>query len=216
MGTVPGFEHPSLSLPVSDLERQRAESALMDAYADSRLSEEEFERRIGLAIAATNRRELNEAFFGLVEPPPAPQSLSRTASYGSAPVTRHDGDAVDGAGRATAAVAHFLPLVSSALGPGLIFAISQPGSFARRESAKAFNFQLIALVSLIVAGMSSWILPDALVGLLFSVAFLGWLIGTITGGAKAASGEDWTNPIRRAIPWQVLPEGKPTPKRLER
>lgn len=216
MGTVPGFEHPSLSLPVSDLERQRAESALMDAYADGRLSEEDFERRIGLAIAARTRRELNESFLGLVEPPPAAQSLSRGPSYGSAPATRSGQSEVDGAGRATAAVAHFLPLVSSALGPGLIFAISQPGTFARREAAKAFNFQLISLVSLLVAGMSSWILPDAMVGLLFSVAFLGWLIGTITGGAKAASGEDWTNPVRKVIPWQVLPEGKPAPKRLER
>ena len=35
---------------------------------------------------------------------------------------------------------------------------------------------------------------------------LGWFVLTIVGGAKALQGEDWRNPVTRALKLQVLSE----------
>ncbi len=39
------FEHPSLHLPVTEEQRDRAEHWLQEAYADGRVTSEEFDRR---------------------------------------------------------------------------------------------------------------------------------------------------------------------------
>ncbi len=51
------------------------------------------------------------------------------------------------AGRGAAGLAHFSVFFLWLLGPGLVFALSTPGTYARREAAKAFNFQLIAAIA---------------------------------------------------------------------
>ena len=56
-------EHPSLRMHVTTDQRDRAEDFLKEAYADGRISESEFDTRIGQVLGADNRKELNEAFF---------------------------------------------------------------------------------------------------------------------------------------------------------
>jgi hypothetical protein len=41
---------------------------------------------------------------------------------------------------------------------------------------------------------------DTVLGL----GFVGWLVLTIVGGARAASGANWNNPVTRVIRWEVL------------
>ena len=48
------YEHPSLHLPVTPEQRDRAETWLQEAYADGRISESEFDRRIGQVISAVH------------------------------------------------------------------------------------------------------------------------------------------------------------------
>jgi uncharacterized Tic20 family protein len=92
------------------------------------------------------------------------------------------------------------------LGPGLVFALSTPGTYARREAAKAFNFQLIAAVAFVVVGMLAGITGlDVFIWLLPFMG-LGWFILTILGGAKALQGEDWKNPVKHVIKLEVLSE----------
>ena len=75
------YEHPSLSMHVTPEQRDRAESWLKDAYADGRISESEFDRRIGQVLTAVTRKELNEAFYGLVQVPTSSRALGVHPAY---------------------------------------------------------------------------------------------------------------------------------------
>lgn len=112
-----------------------------------------------------------------------------------------------GASKATGALAHFLGLFTWIIGPGIIFAVSPAGSDARKEAAKSFNFQVVAMLTLIVGGIiSAVILPNWMDNILLPLIWLGWLLGTVVGGAKAAQGEDWTNPATKVTRLRILSE----------
>ena len=199
------YEHPSLRQPVTEEQRTRAENWLQEAYADGRISEPEFDRRIGQVITANTRRDLNEAFFGLVQVPASSQALGVHPAYRPLirPETRTQ------AGRGAAAIAHFSPFLFWIVGPLLVFALSTPGSYPRREAAKAFNFQLVAgiagLGTAIVAGITELGIFEWTLGLMF----IGWVILTIVGGAKALQGDDWRNPVKNVIKAEPLSEREP-------
>ena len=111
------------------------------------------------------------------------------------------------AGRGAAGFAHFSVFLLWLLGPLLVFGLSAPGTYARREAAKAFNFQLL---SFFAAGRDSFIVSAIFPGDAFEPVMgfmaLGWFVLTIVGGAKALQGEDWRNPVTRALKLQVLSE----------
>jgi hypothetical protein len=196
------YEHPSLRQPVTEEQRTRAENWLQEAYADGRISESEFDRRIGQVITADNRRDLNEAFFGLVQVPPSSQALGVHPAYRPLirPETRTQ------AGRGAAAIAHFSAFFFWVLGPLLVFALSTPGSYPRREAAKAFNFQLVSGV----AGLGTTVLFAVtefdIFGWMLGLMFIGWVVLTIVGGAKALQGDDWKNPVKHVIRAEPLSE----------
>ena len=196
------FEHPSLSLPVTPEQRDRAEHWLQEAYADGRISELEFDRRIGQVISADSRRELNEAFFGLVQVTAPSQALGVHPAY--RPLVRPETRIQ--AGRGVAALAHFSPFVLWLLGPVLVFALAQPGSYPRREAAKAFNFQLISALAFIGTIIVAAITELAVFEWMLPLMFIGWFLLTIVGGAKALQGEDWKNPVRHVIKLEALSE----------
>ncbi|MFP5416203.1 MAG: DUF1707 and DUF4870 domain-containing protein, partial [Actinomycetes bacterium] len=181
-------EHPSLSLPVTEADRDRAEEALKDAYCTGRLDEVEFDRRLDLVLRARTRRDLNATFDGL---PPAPRRPSGTAQT---------------AGSGIGAVAHLSALFTWILGPLLVYGASAPGSPGRREAAKAFNFQLIMAIVLVLTVLLGAIplVPDVLVGALVTAGWLSWLVLTIVGGARALSGQPWQNPVMKVLRLEVL------------
>lgn len=196
------FEHPSLRLPVTDEQRDRAEHWLQEAYADGRISSEEFDHRIGQVLGASTRKDLNEAFYGLVQVPSSSRAMGVHPAYQPMvrPETRQQ------AGRGVAGVAHFSALLTSIFGPLVIFALSPQNSYPRKEAAKAFNFQLVSLVSwiglMVVGGITGLGIFDFLIGL----AFLGWVVLTVVGGAKALQGDDWTNPVKKVVKIEALSE----------
>jgi uncharacterized Tic20 family protein len=196
------YQHPSLRLPVTPQQRERAENWLQEAYADGRISESEFDHRIVQVISADTRRELNQAFYGLVQVTMPSQALGVHPAYQPLvrPETRQQ------AGRGVAAVAHFSPFLLWLLGPGLVFALTQPGSYARREAAKAFNFQLISAVAFIGTMVVAGITELSVFGWLLPLMFIGWFILTIVGGAKALQGDDWKNPVKHVIKLEALSE----------
>jgi uncharacterized Tic20 family protein len=196
------YEHPSLRLPVTPDQRERAEHWLQEAYADGRISEIEFDRRIGQALSATTRRELNEAFFGLVQVTAPSQALGVHPAY--QPLVRPETKTQ--AERGVAAIAHFSTFLFWLVGPLLIFALTQPGGYARREAAKAFNFQLIAGAAAIGTGILAAITDWDILGWILGLMFIGWVVLTIVGGAKALQGEDWTNPMKHIVKAEPLSE----------
>jgi uncharacterized Tic20 family protein len=196
------YEHPSLSMRVTPEQRDRAEAWLKDAYAESRISEADFDQRIGQVISAVTRKELNQAYYGLVQIPTSSKALGLHPAY--QPLVPPE--ARQRAGRGVAGLAHFSAFFLWLLGPGLVFALSTPGTYARREAAKAFNFQLIAAVAFVVIGMLAGITGLDVFSWLLPFMGLGWFILTILGGAKALQGEDWKNPVKHVIKLEVLSE----------
>ncbi len=196
------YEHPSLKMHVTTDQRERAEHWLQEAYADGRISEDEFDRRIGQVISSTTRKDLNEAFYGLVQVPMPSTAMGLHPAY--QPLIRPE--TKQQAGRGVAALAHFSVFFLWIFGPGLIFALSSPGTYARKEAAKAFNFQLITAISFAVVGIASGITSLNIFDWIFPLMGLGWLLLTIVGGAKALQGEDWRSPVKSVIKLEVLSE----------
>lgn len=198
-GMSPTYEHPSLKMYVTPDQRDRAESWLKEAYADGRITELDFDHRIGQVLSAENRKDLNEAFYGLVQVPTGSTALGLHPAY--RPLIRPE--TKQQAGRGVASLAHFSVFFFWLVGPALVFALSAPGTYARRESAKSFNFQLISFIALILGGISAAIIDS---GAVLGLLFVGWMVLTIVGGAKALQGEDWQNPVRKVIKLEVLSE----------
>lgn len=198
-GMSPTYEHPSLKMYVTPDQRDRAESWLKEAYADGRITELDFDHRIGQVLSAENRKDLNEAFYGLVQVPTGSTALGLHPAY--RPLIRPE--TKQQAGRGVASLAHFSVFFFWLVGPALVFALSAPGTYARREAAKSFNFQLISFIALILGGISAAIIDS---GAVLGLLFVGWMVLTIVGGAKALQGEDWQNPVRKVIKLEVLSE----------
>jgi uncharacterized Tic20 family protein len=198
----PTYEHPSLKMYVTPEQRDRAESWLKEAYADGRITELEFDTRIGQVITAETRKDLNEAFYGLVQVPTPSRALGVHPAYQPLvhPDTRQQ------AGRGVAGFAHFSVFFLWLLGPGMVFALSSPGTYARREAAKAFNFQLISFIAFVVVGILAGVTGFDVFEFLLPFMGLSWFILTIVGGAKALQGENWRNPVRSVAKLEVLPE----------
>ena len=196
------YEHPSLKMYVTPEQRDRAESWLQEAYADGRISEAEFDSRIGRVISAETRKDLNDAFYGLVQVPTSSRALGVHPAY--QPLVRPE--TLQQAGRGLAGLAHFSVFFLWLLGPGLFFALSAPGSYVRREAAKAFNFQLISFISIVIVGMVAGLTHLAIFDWLVPFMFLGWFVLTIVGGAKALQGENWRNPVKSVLKLEVLSE----------
>lgn len=194
--------HPTLDWAVTPDQRARAEDYIQQAYATGRITSDDFDRRIGMAISATTRRELNAAFDGLATIPtefPGAARPSSMALYGSSLPARPA--EATGAG----AAAHFLAPFTWLIGPGLVAAASTPGSPAHRQAAKAFNATLSFTVVAMVLGIVQHVVP----GLHYVTGLVGvlWFVFMIVGGIKAIHGEKWTNPFSRVLPLKVLNEG---------
>ena len=195
-------EHPSLKMHVTSDQRDRAEDYLKEAYADGRISESEFDTRIGQVLGADNRKELNEAFYGLVHVPSPSQAVGVHPAYQPfiRPETR------DRAGNGVGAFAHFASLPFWVVGPGLVYALSSPGTAARREAAKAFNFTLVSWIGIIASTILAGITNLDLFNMITGIMVVGWVVLSIVGGAKAAHGENWKNPVKNVVKLEVLSE----------
>jgi len=74
---------PSLSTTITDVQRDRAVEYLQRVYASGELSEELFEQRLGMALTAQTRAELNASLHGLARvagmfpAPPAARARAR-------------------------------------------------------------------------------------------------------------------------------------------
>ena len=193
---------------VSKDDRDRAEQRLREAHRLGRLDSAEFEARLSRVITAERLEELAAAGDGPLPITPASYGY-RTPYEPSGPLTGTVVPAASTAGQSTAmaVIAHLSPFVIWLFGPLLIWAISPSDSYARREAAKAFNWQLVAMVIGIVVGVLGGLLPgdgNPLAGVWTVI----WIALTVLGAVGAARGNDWRNPVRAALPWEVLSEGK--------
>lgn len=206
-GMNPAYEHPSLSLLVSDEQRDRAVDWLQRAYADGRLTEIELDQRLDQVFAARTRKDLNLAFYGLVQPSPS-QALGVHPAY--APLVSPQAQAV--AGRGVGAFSYFSALFTWVFGPLIGYIVAPQGSEAKRHAGQAFDFTLFSTGAMFAGGILAAIWEP--LGIVVGMVALAWFVLTIVGGAKAASGEPWDNPLLKLVPFRVL--SKPQPRQLGR
>ncbi len=197
-----GSDRSTLDWAVTPDQRARAEDYLQRAYADGRLSGEEFDRRIGIALSAGTRRELNAAFDGLARIAPG----DAASSYGLAGPRSHS-TTVQRRPEATAggAVAYFSGAFTWLIGPAIAAAVTPAGSPAHRQAAKAFNATVsFTVIAMVLSVLQTMIHPlntiTGLVGLF-------WFVFMIVGGVKAANGVEWTNPFTRVLPIRAIDDG---------
>jgi len=196
------YPHPTLQMSVTPEQRERAVSWLQQAYAEDRIGESELDWRLGQVLGATSRRDLNQAFYGIVAVPFASHAMGLHPAY--QPLVRPE--LRQQAGRGAAGFAHLSVFFLWLLGPLLVFGLSAPGSYARREAAKAFNFQLLSFFLLIAGVVVQAVFSRGGFDPVLGVMGLGWFVLTIVGGAKALQGEDWRNPATRVLRMRVLSE----------
>ncbi len=204
----PDNEHPSLSLLVSDEQRERAVDWLQRAYAEGRLTEAELDQRLDQALAARTRKDLNLAFYGLVQPAPTSQAMSPHPGYNPLVSQRP----IDSTDRGIGAFSYFSAPVLGFFGPLIGYLVASEGSEGKRVSAAAFDFTLVGAGG-VVAGIILAVIWEPL-GFVVGLVALAWFILMIVGGAKAAAGEPWENPIMKRVPIRLL--SKPDPRQLHR
>jgi uncharacterized Tic20 family protein len=196
------YPHPTLQMSVTPEQRERAVSWLQQAYAEDRIGESELDWRLGQVLEASDRRQLNQAFYGIVDVPVASRAMGLHPAY--QPLVRPE--TREQVGKGAAGFAHLSVFMLWLAGPLIVFGLSAPGSYARREAAKAFNFQLLSFFLFIAGVIVEAIFPGDGFDPILGVMGLGWFVLTIVGGAKALQGEDWRNPVTRVLKLQVLNE----------
>ncbi|MFT3861225.1 DUF4870 domain-containing protein [Micropruina sp.] len=200
------FFAPVVSVTKSD--RDRAEQRLREAHQLGRINATEFDVRMARVITAERQSDLAAAVDG-----PLPSSTSFPSYGGSIPPAKPTfaGSVLPsrrplaGNGTTMAVIAHLAPFLTWLIGPAVIWAISAKGSYQRREAAKAFNWQVLAAIGGMLVSVIGWIIPgqgNPITGIWTA----GWVILTVFGAVMAGKGADWTNPIRRLVPLEVLSE----------
>lgn len=200
-GTMPSTTSLG-DLLVTEAQRDRSLDYLQQAYAAGRLTTYELDQRVGTVLSARTRSEMNEAFRGLAHVP-----MGRGATL----LAPRPAGTPGVLGRAGGGLAHLSALATSAVGPAIVYGMSPAGSHARREAAKAFNFQVLAMATAVT---STQLLHGAALALVMVVGTIGWLVLTLTGAARAFAGEDWHNPVTRHVPLRLLDEGPRPAKAL--
>ncbi|MFB9620708.1 DUF1707 and DUF4870 domain-containing protein [Brooklawnia cerclae] len=203
----PSSSRPSTAnpdAPVDEPQRDRAERFLHDAFRDGRLTTAEFERRFTSVMNASRRDQLAQAVEGI--PARASSALTVMNDRFNANSRGRQAPPLPAAmpspGTTGATLAHLSGLISSIFGPLVAYSIARPGTYMRREAAKAFNFQLVAGISFVAVAVIAGIIDF---GGLVPLAWLAWFGFTIYGGVKAASGQDWANPVNRLTHLSPLP-----------
>jgi len=177
---------PSLATTVTDVQRDRAVEYLQQVYATGGLSDELFEQRLGMALTARTRADLNASL----------QGLARVAGvFPSAPVVRHP--VHDGAQNLVAAFLHLATLPTMFLAPALGRALAPPRSRIAMEASRAMCFQFSALIYGVIASVlvaSHWAPP-----VLLLLGFVAWGLMTLWLAIRSVTGEKSTAVVERLM-----------------
>lgn len=203
----------SAGLPVTPEQRQRVQDYLIAARDQGLIGQGELDGRLAAALIARNRGELDQTYadIQLNTAPNTQQHVDygyQNAGSGYTyqapyPVQTNFPSPTQGMGAARAA--HFLGLITSFIGPAVIYVMSQKGTFANREAARAFNFQLTMFVGFVIAGLLEDFIGLGIVG---GVIGMMWLIGTLVGGFTV--GSENGKLVDKFTVLKVLNDGKPT------
>ncbi|MFT3889938.1 MAG: DUF1707 and DUF4870 domain-containing protein [Arachnia sp.] len=186
------YHSPNL---ISDDQRERAINHLQAQYASGVIGEAELDRRLGVALDARDRVELNRSLQGLARI--APAVLRPTAPGQPSPADNVGGGLVQLSG-----------LFTSFVGPAIVKASSRPGSPIWWEAGRALSLQLSALVAAVTVMIVSELLGIG--GGLMFLGWLAWLATTIWATMRAFNGRPGTGALEGLLPFRP----KPVPRAL--
>lgn len=194
---------PLLNQRVSDEQRDRAVDYLQQAYAAGAIEPDMFEERLGEALSANTRAELNRSLREVARVA-APMLPKR------APMAAHPA-----AGRAEnvgAGLVHLSGLPTVFIVPAIVKAASTPGSRIWWEAGRAMSFQLtsmiVGVVMITLAGFTG------IGGGFVALAYIFYVVLSLIFSARAFSGEVSTGPLAEALPFK--PKDPRTRRQLER
>lgn len=186
-----------LDLRVTNEQRDRVIDYLGVALADGRLGHGEWEQRVEQAMRAKTRRELNAPLRGLATVPLVSSAVS------TRPLPTH-GSSV-GAG-----IVGLSALFTGPFGPLVGVAISERGSWSRRQIAKQANFQIdmfgLVVITMIVIGVGNMDLNGVVGDAMWAWGIV-WVLGTLIRAIKAFEGTDWDDPVMKMLP-RIVDEGQ--------
>lgn len=187
------FANPNPAQRVDDAQRDRAVDYLQQAYACGAIEEELFEARLGDALAATTRAELNASLRGIARE--AAPLLGRRAPTAQPPALKR-------AENVAAGFTHLAGLVTIFVGPAVVKATANPGSRLWWEAGRAMSYQLTsmligvpAIVTAIITGSGGWVVFGA---------YMFYLVLTLVFAARAFNGENSTGMIGRILPFKPV------------
>lgn len=206
MGLDEGREHtgdmnasdPLSSQRVSDEQRDRAVDYLQQAYASGAIEADVFEDRLGEALSANTRAELNRAL----------RDVGRVAAplLAAKPPVAHN-PAVSRAENVGAGLVHLAGIPTVFLGPAIVKAAATPGSRLWWEAGRAMSFQ----VSSLIVGATMFTLATIMgggFGLVF-MAYLFYLLLTVIFSVRAFNGDNSTGAIGNVLPFKPRDPKRP-------
>lgn len=175
---------PATQSLVTDAQRDTAVKQLSRSYGEGAIDEAELDRRLGLALGARTRADLNQSLAGLVRIRPAGTELQPRIHTGSREPAGTQNENL-GSG-----LVHLSGLAGFFLVPAMVKAVSQPGSRVWWEASRAMGFQLSTLVYGAATLAAAMILPGGgFWWTLFGLGWVAWFVLTLVGSAKAFSGQ---------------------------
>lgn len=168
----------------SQAERDDVAERLGHAFADGRLDQAEFDRRMHLAMTARTQSDLASLLGDLpggapLVPPPQPMAAPQP--YGN--------------DRALAALCHLSALFASFVGPlVLLLTVGRDSAFVRDQAAESLNFQITFLLvnaALVVAT----VMTLGIAALLYIPLGVGWLVLVLVGSVTPMLGRAYRYPL---------------------
>lgn len=175
-----GPEHAGY-VHVSQGEREQVVEHLSNAFADGRLDQLEFDRRMHLAMTSRTRSDLAPLLADL-QPPHTPPPPAASAS-------------VTGSERAWGSLCHLLPLCSIFIGPLVVLlTVGRESAFVRDQAAESLNFQLTFLLAN-VGLVFAVVLTLGLAGLLYIPLGMAWFVFILIGSVGPLLGRRYRYPV---------------------
>ncbi|KUP95682.1 DUF1707 and DUF4870 domain-containing protein [Thermobifida cellulosilytica] len=165
---------------VTHAERDRVAEVLQNAYAEGQLDEEELDERLGKAMAAKTRGEL--------QPLVADLSISRASAAPFAAVPEEPSKDE----RLWAAGGHLSGYLLPALGPLIVLAARGNSPYVRAQAYQALNYHLNLIIATLVFPVAALLLVTIPVYLFM---ILGAVVLPLIAGGVALVGSDWKYPF---------------------
>lgn len=194
-----GVGSESLEWRVTDAQRDRVVDYLNTAYVEGRIDLSEMDQRIGDALNARTRRELNATLSGLAT---VPLSTAAVRSRPRNPDQPGPGDGLK------AGLTGLSALAFGPVAPAVGMVVTEKGTWLRRQMRNQAIFQVVMTVMFGAPFIMADVHMPFMHGLAVSVGWLVWVAGTLTMALLGFKGQGVAEAIGRGSDRRSLGRGR--------